>query len=309
MFCRGAPRRVGLPFPTAVVRYPIPVSRLLLQNPPAPLATQAERGVGGYPASMCGRFTLKTPVADIAELFEVDRILELDLEPRFNIAPTDPVAVVRRGRDGARELMAMRWGLIPGWAEDPQKIPLMINARAESLDRKPAFREAIGARRCLVIADGFYEWRAEGGVKQPYYVRLRGAEPFAFAGLWDRWRPRRQTEAEVAAAPAIESATIVTTDSNELLAPLHDRMPAILTADAEQTWLDLSVVEYSELAPSLRPYASSALEVFPVGRQVNHVANDDPSCVEPSGPPVERAEAWPDAAREEKPDEGQLELL
>lgn len=233
---------------------------------------------------MCGRFTLKTPVAEIAELFEVDSVSEsARLGPRFNIAPTQPIAAVRRDPEtGARELTLLRWGLVPWWSERPEELPTLINARAESLHRRRAFRDSLRRRRCLVVADGFYEWRAEGGGKQPYYVRLRSGEPFAFAALWDRWRGGEEP---------VESCTIVTTDASAVLEPIHDRMPVILAPADRSMWLDESVEKYAELEPALQPYPSEMLEVYRVDRRVNRPDFDEPTCIQPLERDGESAEA------------------
>ena len=216
---------------------------------------------------MCGRFTLADPRQlalryDLAEL--------ADLAPRFNVAPTQPVpAVVSTG--GGR-LVHMRWGLVPSWAKDLSIGSRMINARAESLETRPAFRDALRARRCLVLADGFFEWKKEGRDRRPFHLRLATAEPFAFAGLWDEWR-----------APdgaLVRSCTIVTTDPNALVAPLHDRMPAILLAESEARWLDPTVQDLADLVDILQPYPSHLMETFEVAKVVNNVANDVPACVE-----------------------------
>jgi putative SOS response-associated peptidase YedK len=239
---------------------------------------------------MCGRFTVKTPVTESAELFEVDCFdPAADLGPRFNIAPTQPVAAIRRGAasDAAerrKELALLRWGLLPRWTEDATRLPTLINARAESLDRKPAFRDSLRDRRCLVVADGFYEWRAEGGGKQPYYVRLRSQQPVAFAGLWDRWSG--------GAEGPLDSCAIVTTDANDLLAPLHDRMPVILSPGDRELWLDPTVKLYAELEAMLQPFPSESLEVYPVDRRVNRPLFDEPRCVEPIDAILSRPDAW-----------------
>lgn len=240
---------------------------------------------------MCGRFTLTTPVSELVRIFRAERLDDslrpdaAEPAPRYNIAPTEAIVVLRRaGGGGPRELARLRWGLIPEWVEDPSDWPLLINARAESLDEKPAFRDAVRARRCLVLADGFYEWRAEGGRKQPYHVRPRSEGPIAFAGLWERLqRPGEE---------AVESCAIVTTDANELLRPIHDRMPVILAPDARERWLDPAVDAYEELEDALRPPPSESLAAYPVSPRVNRVENDDPSCIEPIGEP----EATPDEA-------------
>ena len=182
---------------------------------------------------MCGRFSLQTPVPDLAELFEADPSRLGEWSPRYNMAPTDEVIALRRRAEG-RELVPLRWGLIPNWAEDPGSLPLMINARSESLETRRAFRDLILDRRCAVLADGFYEWRTEGGVKQPYFVRRRDGTPMALAGLWDIWR---------GPDGPVGSCTIVTTDANDLLEPLHDRMPVILEGEGAQMWLDLDISE------------------------------------------------------------------
>jgi putative SOS response-associated peptidase YedK len=169
---------------------------------------------------MCGRFTLRTRPADLVEVFELLR--EPELTPRFNIAATQPVAVVCQV-DKHRELSLMRWGIVPTWQKDPKSGPPLINARGETLATKPAFRTAFKKRRCLIPADGFYEWQKIAGakVKQPYYIRMAKDRPFAFAGLWERWRGLDDA--------TLETCTIVTTTPNALLEPLHDRMPVILT--------------------------------------------------------------------------------
>lgn len=255
---------------------------------------------------MCGRFTLQTPVPELIELFEVDQVRAALSGPRYNVAPTDVVAVVRRGPDGARELAGLRWGLIPGWTRDPAELPMLINARVETLDRRPAFEEPARSRRCLVLADGFYEWRTEAGRRQPYLVRLKDRGPFAFAGLWDRWSgdPRGP----------VESCTIITTEANDLLRPVHDRMPVILAQVAVSRWLDPEVRQYADLAPLLEPLPSDAVELVPVSPRVNRVANDDAACIEPLGPaigtPAELAERVTTRPAEPPgPPPDQLELL
>lgn len=255
---------------------------------------------------MCGRFTLQTPVPELVELFEIDHVRAAPSGPRYNVAPTDAVAVVRLRPDGGRELDALRWGLVPGWARDRGELPALINARSESLDSRPAFEEPTRSRRCLVLADGFYEWRAEAGRRQPYLVRLRRGGPFAFAGLWDRWSEDPEA--------TVESCTIITTEANDLLRPIHDRMPVVLAPANVSRWLDPSVRLYAELAPLLQPLPSDAVEVIPVSPRVNHIGNDDAACVEPLGPPIatpsalaERIAARPPEAPQSPPD--QLDLL
>ena len=217
---------------------------------------------------MCGRYTLATPPAVLAEHFDVQA--QLNLAPRYNIAPTQRSPVIRIDADG-RDLVPLRWGLIPSWAKDPAIGARMINARAESLTAKPAFRRAFDKQRCLVPADGFYEWKKDGKRKQPYYIRRRDGAPFAFAGLWDRWRDRAHDE-------VIETYTIVTTTPNELVAPLHNRMPVILSPDAYSRWLDPEEPGPPELLALL---PDGELKAFPVSTFVNSPVHDDPLCAKP----------------------------
>jgi putative SOS response-associated peptidase YedK len=219
---------------------------------------------------MCGRFTLTTNLGAIAKRFGVARFLE-EVGPRYNIAPTQTVIVVND--DGARHLTQMRWGLIPSWAKDPAIGNRMINARAETVATKPAFRVALRKRRCLIPADGFYEWQPVGRRKQPVYIALTSRESFGFAGLWEAWTAPDGQE--------IKSCTIITTEANELLKPIHDRMPVILTREAEGLWLDPKVQDPAILLPLLTPYPAEEMEAYPVSTQVNSPANDGPECIEP----------------------------
>jgi putative SOS response-associated peptidase YedK len=223
---------------------------------------------------MCARFTLVTPAEELAEAFQLEEIPSL--EPRYNIAPTQPIAAVRRDeRRGKREFTSLRWGLIPSWAKDLKIGARMINARAETLSEKPAFREAFRERRCLIPADGFYEWRRVGSKKQPFYFRLRGGKPFAFAGLWERWEGQ---------GAAVESCTLLTTDANDLLRPVHERMPVILDRKDYEMWLDSSVRGTERLQPLLKPYPQKEMDSYAVGLRVNSSKNDDPACIEPLAP-------------------------
>jgi len=224
--------------------------------------------------AMCGRFTLRHSEAEVSEAFDA-MSPGLGLAPRFNIAPTQDVAVVRpaSGGGGGRELARVRWGLLPGWVDDPGDFPTLINARAESARTKPSFRGAFATRRCLVPADGFYEWKKTGSGKQPWFVRREGDRLFAFAGLWERWEREERR---------VDSATILTTAPGELLAELHDRMPVILPGESWSAWLDpeLPAGEAEELLDAHEP---ADLESYPVDRHVNSPRNDDPACVEPAG--------------------------
>ena len=220
---------------------------------------------------MCGRYSLTSPAESVRRLFGYEG--RPNLEPRYNIAPTDEAPVVRLVRDGgARELEMMRWGLVPWWADDIKFGAKAINARAETLAVKPAFREAFRERRCLVAADGFYEWRKEGKLRRPFRIARRDGEPFAFAGLWERFTP--------AGGAAIVSFTIITTEANALLRPLHARMPVMLAAGDYGAWLDRGA-DALALHALLRPFADAELTFFEVSPRVNKVANDDPSVIEP----------------------------
>ena len=219
---------------------------------------------------MCGRFTLTTNLGAIAQRFGVARFLE-EVGPRYNITPTQTVIVVND--DGTRHLRQMRWGLIPSWAKDPAIGNRMINARAETVATKPAFRVALRKRRCLIPADGFFEWTPAGRRKQPVYIALKNREPFGFAGLWEAWTSPEGQE--------ITSCTIITTEANEILKPIHDRMPVILNHDAEAVWLDPTIQDSARLLPLLKPYPSEEMETYPVSTKVNSPANDGPECINP----------------------------
>ncbi len=211
----------------------------------------------------------------IRELFGVAEAPPLP--PRYNIAPTQRVpAALRRAPDAEPELSLLRWGLIPRWARDPALGSRLINARAETAWEKPSFREAIRRRRCLLPADGFYEWQRTEAGRRPWLIRLRGARGLALGGLWERWRDPDTGE-------TIESCTILTTRPNELVAPIHERMPVIVPRDAFRTWLDPTVGDRSALEPILRPYPAEEMEAYPVSRWVNDPSHDDPRCIEPAG--------------------------
>jgi len=221
---------------------------------------------------VCGRFTLTTNLGAIAKRFGVSRFLEeVGHAPRYNVAPTQTVIVV--SDDGTRHLAEMRWGLIPSWAKDPAIGNRMINARAETVATKPAFRFALLKRRCVIPADGFYEWRPLGRRKQPVYIALKSREPFAFAGLWESWMSPEGEE--------VKSCTIITTEANELLKPIHDRMPVILTREAEAVWLDPTIEDPERVLCLLKPYPPDEIEVYPVSTKVNSPANDRPECIKP----------------------------
>jgi putative SOS response-associated peptidase YedK len=219
---------------------------------------------------MCGRFTQAADGEIIAQVFELPEPPELPR--RYNIAPTQNVAAVRAAEGSGRELVQLHWGLIPSWAKERAMGARMINARAETLAEKPAFRSAFRARRCLILADGFYEWQKLGTRKQPYFIGFTDRRPFAFAGLWERWTGE--------GSGAVESCTIVTTEANELLAPIHDRMPVILDPDAFASWVDPAEKDTERLAGLLKPYPSGPLQAYPVSMLVNNPANDSPACLQ-----------------------------
>jgi putative SOS response-associated peptidase YedK len=233
---------------------------------------------------MCGRFTLRAPASLVAEQFALFDVPPLG--PRYNIAPTQPVAVVRPAGAGVekvtgtssaasrRQLAWLRWGLVPSWAQDPAIGNRLINARADTAATKPAFRAAMRRRRCLIVADGFYEWQRTGTRKQPYFIRMRDDRPFGFAGLWEAW--------EGADHSALETCAILTTDANDLMRPIHDRMPVIISPGDYDRWLDPAIEKPEQVADLLRPYAADELIAYPVSPYVNSPARDDPRCIEPA---------------------------
>ena len=223
---------------------------------------------------MCGRFSLTTAPEAMRELFGFENLP--NLAPRYNIAPAQDVAVVRQTAGSGRELVLLRWGLIPSWARDTAHPAPMINARAETVAEKPAFRDAFRARRCLVPADGFYEWRREDGGRQPFRIGFADGGPFAFAGLWESWTG--PGEGDEAAAGPVESVTIITTDANHKLRPIHHRMPVILDRDDYATWLDPDPAAPAVLG-LLKPHAPDAMAFYRVGRRVNDARNDDADCI------------------------------
>jgi putative SOS response-associated peptidase YedK len=222
---------------------------------------------------MCGRFVLMTQGKELAEQFHCDEFP--DLGPRYNIAPTQLVAIVRFSRETRRrECRLAKWGLIPSWAKDPSMGPKLINARAESAGTKPAFRSAFKYRRCLVVADGFYEWKKlDSKRKQPYLFRLSNGKPFAFAGLWERWSSPEGHETE--------SCAVLTTDSNDLLRSIHDRMPVILKPDDYAAWLDPEIRTSEPLQSMLQPYPPDEMTGRSVSSKVNKADHEGPDCIEP----------------------------
>lgn len=239
---------------------------------------------------MCGRYSITSPTEAIQRVFKIPE--RPNLPPRYNVAPTQEVPAVRletgEDRDGGRHLAMLRWGLIPFWADDAGIGSRLINARGESAAEKPAFRAAFKRRRCLIVADGFYEWqkpKQKAGRKQPYRIALQDGAPFGFAGLWERWTDPQD-------GSPVESCTILTTEANALCRPLHDRMPVILHPDGFDTWLDPAVAA-ADAKALLQPYPSDAMTAYPVSPKVNNVANDDPEVIAPlhgdTAAPAQRA--------------------
>jgi putative SOS response-associated peptidase YedK len=221
---------------------------------------------------MCGRFTLFEPDKVLAKEFGVSGIPSMS--PRYNIAPSQLVAAVRAALAGTgRELVLLHWGLIPSWSKEPAIGNRLINARAETASQKPSFRTAFRRHRCLIPANGFYEWQRLERGKQPFYIRMHDGRPFAFAGLWDRW--------ENPDKGVIETCTILTTAANAVLAPIHDRMPVILPPAEYARWLDPALQDQDLLTPLLVPFPPEEMLAFPVSPRVNAPSIDDVGCISP----------------------------
>ena len=230
---------------------------------------------------MCGRFSLSTAPDWVAEHFGLEEVP--DLKPRYNIAPTQDVAVVRQRPAGGKHLGLLRWGLLPASMPDAPGGAPLINARSETVADKPSFRQAFLQRRCLVPADGFFEWKRVNGRKQPIYFTLRDHEPFAFAGLWERW--------VASDGHPVESCTILTTEPNALVLPVHDRMPLILEPAGYDAWLAHDSDPERDLVPLFRPYSGGQMESYPVSPMVNSAEPDAPECIEREGY-EEQGELW-----------------
>jgi putative SOS response-associated peptidase YedK len=220
---------------------------------------------------MCGRYVITSSPAAIRALFGYPE--QPNFPARYNVAPTQPIPVVRL-HEGKRQFVLMRWGLIPAWVKDPKAFSLLINARAESIIDKPAFSAAMRRRRCLIPADGFYEWKEAGGRKQPYFVHLRSGGPFGFAGLWETWTGPNGEE--------LDTAAIVTTTANRALSPVHERMPVILPPEAFDAWLDCAKVDAKTATVLLAPARDDLLEAYVVSPAVNRVANDCEALLAPA---------------------------
>ena len=221
---------------------------------------------------MCGRYTLGRSTKDILQRYAVQQSL-FEMSPRYNIAPSQMVPVVLND-DGTRVLQGFKWGLIPFWVKDLSKSKPLINARAESLGEKPSFKQALVRRRCIIPADGFYEWKGQAPHRTPVYIKRRDGEPFGFAGLWERWT---SADGEV-----VMSCAIITVTPNQLMSEIHNRMPAMLERADEDTWLDAGIKDTEKLLSVLKPYPDSEMEAYPVSRKVNSPATDTAECIEPT---------------------------
>jgi putative SOS response-associated peptidase YedK len=245
---------------------------------------------------MCGRFTLTVSEEEWTSFFYVQTV-RLKFEPRYNIAPGQDIAAIIADGSGARRAGKLRWGLVPPWADSPKIGNRMINARAETIAEKRSFREPLLRRRCLIPADSFYEWRQTGRGKQPLRIMLRSRPLFAMAGIYETWTsPDGQT---------IHTCSIITTEANEWMSAIHDRMPVILPREAESHWLDRSIRSLSDLLPLLKPYPDADMQAYPVHPMVGHVANDSPACIEPYAEAAATRSAsqdersWPKVMKEE----------
>ena len=218
---------------------------------------------------MCGRFAFYSPSEAAAALFGVST--DIGVEPRYNIAPTQYLAAIRNAESDGRELVMLRWGLVPFWAKDPAIGNRMINARAETVAEKPSYRNAYKHRRCIVLADGFYEWRRQGEAKTPYFISLASGQPFALAGLWENWQDKENGE-------LLQTTTLITTDANDFMQPLHHRMPVILEASSATDWLAGSNELLDDVASIPPP-----LQAWPVDRRVTNARNEGEDLVRAVG--------------------------
>ncbi len=252
---------------------------------------------------MCGRYTLTASPEALRALLRYAE--QPNFPARFNIAPTQPIAIVRLV-EGQRHFALVRWGLLPSWVKDPKTFSLLINARGESVAEKPAFRAAMKRRRCLIPADGFYEWQAAGERKRPFYVRAKSGVTLAFAGLWETWAGPNGEE--------LDTAAIVTTRANKTLSPIHERMPVIVPPEAFDLWLNTNEVDVTTASALIAPAPDNLLEAYEISTAVNRTANDNPKLLEPVAPgqlqalPVKSA-TKPAPAKRAKKDSGQGALF
>jgi putative SOS response-associated peptidase YedK len=246
---------------------------------------------------MCGRYAITSAPEALRRLFGYEETP--NFPARYNVAPTQPIPIVRR-QEGKPRFALVRWGLLPAWVKDPRTFALLINARCEAVTDKPAFRAAMRRRRCLIPADGFYAWKAAGKGKHPYYIRLKSGEPMAFAGLWETWTGPNGEE--------MESAAIITTAANPSLGSIELRMPAIVPPEAFDLWLDCDNVDAETAAALLVPAREELLEFYPVSPAVNRVVNDSPGLIAPAPAPEATNEPVAPAKRAKK-DDGQASLF
>jgi putative SOS response-associated peptidase YedK len=247
---------------------------------------------------MCGRYTLTSSPEALRALFRYEE--KPNFPPRYNIAPTEPIAIVRLV-DGKRHFALVRWGLLPSWVKDPKTFTLLINARGESVTERPAFRAAMKRRRCLIPADGFYEWQAAGERKRPFYVRAKSGAALAFAGLWETWQGPNGEE--------LETAAIVTTRANRALSPIHDRMPVIVPTEGFDLWLDGANLDVATAAALIAPAPENLLEAYEISTAVNRTADDNPKLLEPATAMPPQAAKAPTRAKRGKRDGGQGALF
>jgi len=225
---------------------------------------------------MCGRYRLSRRKQIIEEYFDAADWQD-DWNPRYNIAPTQPVPVIRQHpKEPIRQISPMKWGLVPHWAKDASGAASTINARSETAATKPAFRDPLKFRRCLIPADGFYEWLRTGAAKQPYCFEVNAGELFAFAGLWDGWKDQ--------SGGWIKTCAILTTTPNTVTSAIHDRMPVIVHPDSYDLWLDPGMTNVQMISELLKPYDAQSMRCFPVSTRINHVVNDDEECSRPVEP-------------------------
>jgi putative SOS response-associated peptidase YedK len=255
---------------------------------------------------MCGRYVITSSPEAIRALFRYPE--QPNFPPRYNVAPTQPVPIVRIN-EGARAFTLVRWGLIPSWVKDPRHFTLLINARGETLNEKPAFRNAMQRRRCLFPADGFYEWKADGDRRRPFFIRPRNGTPVAFAGLWETWMGPNGEE--------LDTACILTTTANSTVAPIHHRMPVMIAPEAFDLWLDSAKVDVATAAALIVPAPDGLLEAYEISTAVNRAANDFPALIAPVGSaaaaeaeiPVTPARAAAKPKAKPKKDDGQASLF
>jgi putative SOS response-associated peptidase YedK len=247
---------------------------------------------------MCGRYTIVVTPQQLREIFDYPE--QPNFPPRYNVAPTQPIPIVRL-INGQRHFALVRWGLLPSWVKDPKAFSLLINARGETVHEKPAYKAAMKRRRCLIPADGFYEWQAGGARKQPYYIRPKSGGPLAFGGLWETWIGPNGEE--------LETTAIVTTTANETLKPIHDRMPVIIAPEQFDLWLGNGDEDTKAATGLIKPAPDELLEAIPVSADVNRVANDNPSLIARaemlSAEPPPKPKRVTKRAAEPKADDGQ----